>query len=477
MILSTQMRTDMNFRLIRKTCALVLGLSVFCAAPALAESGDAGMNQAGGVAAGSSGKLEMDMGQAVAYALGQNQTLQGAAEQAKAAESGRKSSLGAFGPALSTSYGFDRVVPAPRMMGFEEDASVYTWTVSVNQAIFTGFRLISEYRKAALQRDFYASSLFDTELSLITTVQENFLILLKARENVRSAEDSLTRLKEQLRVTTAFYDEGMRPKLDVLQAQVDAANAENFLLQAQNALDTQIARLNTLLNLPVEAPIAYVGSLDYIPFEATLEQCLGTAYGARPDVAMASQNVDIARQDKRIAASEFYPQVSGYFNTQTQGDTWRAAGSENRPTGYHDWNIGVGASWSLFEWGRTFYAVQQAGHLVSKARADENALHEEVAYEVKSNLLSINEAKKRIKVAQYGLAQAKEAYRSALARYQAQVGTNTDVLDAQSKLTAAEASLTEAQADYLISLSVLYSSIGIANPSLEETLSPQAVNN
>ena len=133
------------------------------------------------------------------------------------------------------------------------------------------------------------------------------------------------------------------------------------------------------------------------------------------------------------------------------------------------------ADWSLFEWGRTFYAVQQASHLISSAQADERALHEEVAYEVKAQLLKINETRKRIKVAQYGLVQAKEAYRVALARYEAQVGTNTDVLDAQAKLSAAEASLTEAQADYLISLSVLYASMGIANPDLDIALSPTTV--
>ena len=463
----------MNFGCIRKTAAVALGLTLLIAAPALAQNGDTGgAVQADGVNANADGRLEMNMGQAVAYALGQNQTLESAKEQALAAESGRKSSLGAFGPALSTSYGFDRVQPPARYMGIEQDANLYTWTVSVNQAIFTGFRLLSEYQRAALQRDYYYSSQFETELNLIVSVQENFMNLLKARENVKSAQDSLARLQDQLKVTTAFYEVGMRPRLDVLQAEVDAADAEDLLLQAQNTLATQVARMNTLLNLPVEAPVTYVGSLDYIPFDATLEQCLTTAYRLRPDVDKASQSVQIARQDRRIAASSFYPQINGYFNTQSQGDTLRAAGSDNMRTGYHQWNIGVVADWSLFEWGRTFYAVQQASHLISSAQADERALHEEVAYEVKAQLLKINETRKRIKVAQYGLVQAKEAYRVALARYEAQVGTNTDVLDAQAKLSAAEASLTEAQADYLISLSVLYASMGIANPDLDIALSP-----
>ena len=173
----------MNFGLTCKASILALGLALFCASPALAQNDD-GMTESGGVAANASGRLEMDMGQAVAYALGQNQTLESAREQAMAAESGRKSARGAFGPALSTSYGFEHTNPAPRYMGFGQDDSLYTWTVSVNQSIFTGFRLLAQYQKAALQRDYYNSAQFETELSLISTVQENFLTLLKARENV-----------------------------------------------------------------------------------------------------------------------------------------------------------------------------------------------------------------------------------------------------------------------------------------------------
>jgi outer membrane protein len=63
--------------------------------------------------------------------------------------------------------------------------------------------------------------------------------------------------------------------------------------------------------------------------------------------------------------------------------------------------------------------------------------------------------------------QAAEAYRMADARYRQQVGTMTDVLDAQAKLSQAEASLAEARSDYSISLSSLYAAIGEENPSLK----------
>ena len=58
-------------------------------------------------------------------------------------------------------------------------------------------------------------------------------------------------------------------------------------------------------------------------------------------------------------------------------------------------------------------------------------------------------------MAEKGVREAREAYEAALARYQEQVGTNFDVLDASSNLTRAQSSLTGSRADYLTALSQL----------------------
>lgn len=64
----------------------------------------------------------------------------------------------------------------------------------------------------------------------------------------------------------------------------------------------------------------------------------------------------------------------------------------------------------------------------------------------------------------------------AVARYQAQVGTNTDVLDAQSDLSSAEASLITARGDYMISVASLYNATGSkVRGSPQATLSTKQV--
>lgn len=409
---------------------------------------------------------EYDMRRAVESALRDNQGVVAARAGRDAAEEGRKSARGAFGPAVSTTYGYDRLNEKPTSMSRELDDDTYTWTVGVSQPLFTGLRLLSTYQKAALETERQALTLDKSRLDLAVQVQEAFLAYLKSGENVRSARDALNRLLEQAKVTRAFYDVGLRPRLDVLQAEVDVSNAESLLITAESNHATQHARLNTLLTLPVASNATYVGSLVPVGFDMTLEQCLERAYRNRPDVRIADKAVEIAGKDVRIADSGLYPQVSANFNWATEGDRPEASGSTLSPTGFSQWSTGLKAEWSVFEWGKTWYSGQQARQVETQVRAEEANLRHEVAYEVQSRLLALTDSSKRIVVATKGLVQAEEAYRVAVARYQAQVGTNTDVLDAQAKLTAAEATLTGAKAEYLDALSKLWAAMGELKPSL-----------
>jgi outer membrane protein len=384
-----------------------------------------------------------------------------------AAESGRLAARGAFGPALGSSYEYlrrqRRHAPGSTT---ERDKDLFTWTIWLQQNVFDGFATLNNYQKATLQKENAESGIAMARLGLIGTVQENFFRLLQARENMRSARDSLERLRSQLKVTTAFYEVGLKPRLDVLQAEVDVATAEDFLLQAINAYETQQSRLNTLLILPVESDTEYTGSLDFIPFTRLFDMCLKTAFERRPDLIMAEKSVAIAGKDVEIARSDFYPKINAEGAWSTQGNRFSASGSSNLPSNYNEWSVGLFADWTAFSGGTTYYGVRQAQQMKNRFMADSMDLKQQISHDVKSGLLKISETAQRIKVAQKGLEQAKEAYRMADALYQTHVGIFSDVLDAQAKLTQAEANLTGAQADYLIAVSQLHVAMGEENPAL-----------
>ena len=419
---------------------------------------------------GSLTENEYDIEKAVLRALKENPNVKAKEFSALAAEDARKSARASFGPVLSTSYGYTKLQHKPTAVGMkEQDESYYTAGVSVSQNLFAGLATLSSYQKASLQEESAQADKTKNDIQLILDVQQNFLNLLQARETIRSANDSLVRLRSQLKVTSAFYDVGLKPRLDVLQAEVDVANAEDLLLRSTQTAETLTARLDTLLNIDIHTTVNYVGSLARVPFALGLDECLSRAYQQRPDIFIAQKAVEIAGKDVTIASSAFYPQVNAAWSWQTQGDQLMADGSRLNPVSYNRWNVGVQADWNVFEWGKTYFSYRQQKQLASKARAEQASLHNEVAYEIKSKLLQLNEADKRITVSRKGLAQAREAYRMADARYQAQVATITDVLDAQAKLSNAESSYTSALADYEIAVSSLYAAMGERHPDLSSS--------
>jgi len=404
----------------------------------------------------------MDMEEAVRAGLAAHPSIQAVREALDGAVFGVRAARGAFGPAVSVEYGYNRLDEAPQLLGYPAGTrDNWQLTLRVDQPLFTGFALLSALEKAKLQEVELGSRLEYAREQLALAIREAFLGLLQARASRKAAEDSLERLRAHLRRNQAFFETGLRPKLDVLQAQVEVSRAEQAVVAADNAVAVAQARLETLL--AAKAPVEFLGELDFQPFSRSLEACLDAALAQRPDIRIAQLAVDTARQEARLAASPLYPQVSARFEYQRSGDDPSVSGDT-----YHTpsaWQAQAGVRWKIFDWGQTYFTAQQAEKNVRRLAQEYEALRLEVQYEVRQRYLQIAEASKRLKTAQDGLAAAKESLRMAQARYEAQVGTNTDVLDAQAARTEAETRVIQALADHRLAVARLLAAMGEGRPS------------
>lgn len=405
----------------------------------------------------------------VKIGLEQNPTIVAARKNLFAAESAVKSQRGQFGGPFTATYGYTHNGDQPRASGVPSDyKDKWAFTFNINQPVFRGFELLSKYQKTKLQRKSSEASLRNAELALISQIQTAFLTLLQGRMDVKSKEDSVARLKSQLQVIEAFYQVGLRPRVDVLQAEVELATAEQNLLIAKNDVDSRAARLNTLLNLPIEENINYTGELTYLPFSMTLEQCIALADKYRPDLEIAKKSVEIAEEDVTISESDYYPDVSADFDySRSGGDPSVSKNKYNYQNEPDTWSVGASASWELFSWGQTYYDVKRAEDNVEKIKAEYDNTKLEASYEIKDQLLSLKAAADRIGVGRKSVEAGREGYRMAMARYQAQVSTNNEVLNAQSRLSDSEAQLIQALSDYQVALAKLYVAMGQKNPSLK----------
>ncbi len=342
-------------------------------------------------------------------------------------------------------------------------------TLKVTQPLLPGLALLSGFQKSMLAKEAYTARVEQVELALVQAIQSTFFAVLKGRMDVKSAEDAVERLKSQLKVTTAFYEVGLQPRLDVLQAEVDIASARQSLLSAQNALATQETQLNALLDLPLDADIRYIGILSEREFTMDLKECLTQAYAQRPDVLIGSKTVAMAGKDLNIAVADLLPSFVARWDYTKLGNT---AGLK---ADLEDWTVGQQEYWTAGI--QAEYALELGMGDISETLSAKEAYKQTVAelentklnagFEVKQAYLNIRAAYDRIQVARKQVEASQEAYRMAVARYQAQVGTNTDVLNAQADVSSSEAQLNTALSDYLTALSTLYVAMGVKNPGLE----------
>jgi outer membrane protein TolC len=223
-----------------------------------------------------------------------------------------------------------------------------------------------------------------------------------------------------------------------------------------------------LLNLPIEKKVDYSGELTYLPFSMTLDQCIEKADKGRPDLKIARKAVEISEEDVTIAESGFYPDITADFNYSSDGDDPSVSTNKynyrNRPD---SWNVGANLNWEVFSWGQTYYDTKRAEDNVKKIKAEFDNTRLEASYEIKDQLLSLKAAADRIGVGRKSVEAGREGYRMAMARYQAQVSTNNEVLNAQSRLSDSEAQLIQALSDYQVALAKLYVAMGDMNPSLK----------
>jgi len=168
--------------------------------------------------------------------------------------------------------------------------------------------------------------------------------------------------------------------------------------------------------------------------------------------------VEQAQKEVTLARSDYYPDLNFRFNYERVGDKTNVKGNPFRDA--ERWEVAIGAEWTFWEWGKTHFSVNESKVRLLQAVDTEIQVRDSVTLEVKEAFLNLKESEKNIFVAETAIEQAQENFRMNKERYQEQVATTTDVLDAQTLLTQAEKNYYHALSDYNIDRARLERAIG-----------------
>ena len=429
----------------RKLTALVLGglMTTTMASAAMAES------------------VDMTLEDSVRTALDNNYSIKQQEAEYDSAVWARHQARRSFGPTVNWQS------TATKMGGkYYEDmlhlSRNYGNTLSLTMPIYTGGQLEGAIKAADLAMNANELGLELCKQQVKAATMSAYYQALQAKNQIKVAQDSVNTLTEHLKNVNAQYTVGTVAKSDVLGTQVQMANAEQNLINANNSYDVAIASLNNVMGLPTDTELNLTDSLDYNVYEIPLEECTAYARSNRPDVLMADYQVAIAEAGVQQAKAGYMPKVNAQASKSWAGDS--PFGSEETDARYgqnNNWTAGVVLSWDIWDNNITQSKVNQSKAAVAKAEAAAENTRQSGDLEVRTAYLNLKAAEKSINTTQVAVDKAQEDYKIAQVRYAAGVGTNLDVMDAEEKLAQAQTNYYTALYNYNSSKAALDKAMGI----------------
>ena len=401
--------------------------------------------------------LESSIQQAIKESI----AIHAAMEGILAAKERKEGQFAEFLPKFSAGYSYTRRDKEIAMDGIViNPENTYEFSATVDQPIFKGLHLVTEYRVAGLELDITRFQLEQTRQDIILQAKEAYFGVLQAERLLRVAEDAVMRLATHEKVARSFYEVGMTPKNDLLEAEVALANAKQELVMAENKLWVAYAEFNTLLRRPIDAPVILEDILTYRHVTQSCESAWEAAKQNRTELKMADLQVTIAERNVQLARKDYMPEINLRGNYSNLGDTPNLQGGENviQPD---SWNVMLSATWTFWEWGKTRHGVREKLSILAQAKEKRKQAEDDIRLEVQKAYLKLRESEKNIFTVQKTIEQAQENLRMNEERYKAQVATSTDVLDARTLLSKTETYYYNALSDYNIARGQLDRAMGI----------------
>lgn len=349
----------------------------------------------------------------------------------------------------------------------------YGNTLALNVPLYTGGKVEGNIAVAKLGKTSAQEEILRQQQSVKYSAVEGYFGLLAYQEYRDVYHEAVSNLQGHLDNVSAQYTVGTVAKLDVLTSNVSLANAKTTAVTADNNVDISEANLNNILGLPLQTKLVLSDhKLPFDSYDISLEEAMDYAMKYRPEVLQSALAVQKAEENIGIAKSGNRPSVQvGASNGWN--DTGYAFGSESKK-----WGIAGTISYSLWDGGATNAKIKQAKENLLVARETEQQTRESVQLAVKQAYLDIRSAAQRVEATQTSIEQAEESFKIARVRYQAGVGINLDVLDAQLNLNEAQTNHIQALYDYNVGIARLEQAMGVdvrsgvIHPSMMTTTYP-----
>ena len=407
--------------------------------------------------------IDITLEECLKYALGNNPRIQAAMQDVFASDARIRQTWASYFPQFGWQTGYTKIKQLQLSDALGRNLVFNYWVlgqISASQMLYDFGVTQNQVTIRKLDNQGYRITLTSTVNDVICEVKTAYYNLQYAMEAKKVAEDSVARYAAFYDQAKAFYKAGTKPKVDVTIAEVNLSNAKLVLIQAENAVDVAMAKLNNTMGLPYTNKYKVAEGLRYDPCDISLEKAIQIARESRPEFLLADVRVEEARQNVKLIKKSYFPQITIEGQYQIGG---------MHPTSNYGYNYGGYLNFPTINGMLIKNEIKEAKALYSKEQSNAINTKNDIYYQVQESYYSLTEKKNKIPVATLGVKQAKENYDLSFGRYKVGVGDPIELKEAQVQYQNAMLTYYQTMYDYNTARATLEKNIGknIANGEVE----------
>jgi outer membrane protein len=354
--------------------------------------------------------------------------------------------------------------PQPLAFGLQYAGNA---AASASQMLFNGSYLLG-LKAANVYKELSVKQTQQSEIDVVEQVSKAYYSTLVARERLELLSRNVQRLDTLLYQTTQTYKEGFVEKLDVDRLQVQVNNLKIEQQNAARLIDLSVALLKFQMGLDQRQPVELTDRLDAAVIEAERGSLINLSdafnYSNRIEYSVLETQRDLAVLDVRNRRSGYLPTLNlvgsyGFTGSDNSfGGLMEFRGPNSRgETGFinQNWfgfgNIGLQLNIPVFDGFRKKYSIEQGKLAVEQVNKGFTTLQQSIDLERAQTTATLQNTLAVLGNQKANLELATNVARVAKIKFQEGVGSNLEVITAETDLRQAQTNYYSALYDALVS--------------------------
>ena len=341
--------------------------------------------------------------------------------------------------------------------GFRTDTrNMMAGAVTVTQPVFMGGALVAANKMADINEEMAANSLEMKRQGTLYNIDHAYWQVVSLRHKQTLAESYVALVKKLKTDVQKMIDQGVATKGDGLSVGVRVNEAEMALTEVVDGLELSKMLLCQLCGLPVDEKIMLADE-ESKSIPSTQSPLNSLNYDNRPELKVLQNTVDLSKQTTNVLKAGNLPQVlltGGY--AVTNPNTFN--GFEKKFGGV--WNAGVVVRVPIWNWGDVKYNVRASKVATAMAKMEMDDAREMIELQVNQSNFKVNEAQKKLEMANANVANADENLRMANLGFKEGTVSVATVMEAQTAWQQAQSKKIDAEIGVKLSQVELQKALG-----------------